>query len=167
MLGEARFQPPLANWRKIESLVKAELEGILLQPDCDVPAACARMAAKTDAYLARERERAGRRPLPSGALELTVGAALLGLLGLFLARRGPRPGVRERRGERAALTLLVPWAAGFVLFLVGPALVALVLALCEWSPLRPLTDVRWAGLDNLAQLGRDPTFASSLAATVL
>jgi multiple sugar transport system permease protein len=125
------------------------------------------MAVKTDAYLARERERAGRRPLGVGLLELVAGAALLGLLGLFLAVRGPRPGARERRAERAARVLLVPWAAGFVLFLVGPALVALVLALCEWSPLRPLEDVRWAGLDNLARLGSDPTFASSLRATAL
>jgi len=167
VMGEARFQPPLANWRKIESLVKAELDGILLQPDCDVPAACARMAAKTDAYLERERERAGRRPLPKGALELAVGATLLGLVRLFLAKRGARPGARERRAERAALTLLVPWAAGFALFLVGPALVALALTLCEWSPLRPLHDVRWAGLDNLARLASDPTFASSLGATAL
>jgi multiple sugar transport system permease protein len=167
VMETARFQPPLANWRKIESLVKAELDGILLDPDCDVPAACARMAAKTDAYLERERERAGRRPLPKGTLELALGAVLLGLLGLFLARRGPRPGARGRRAERAALVLLAPWAAGFVLFLVGPALVALLLALCEWSPLRPLSDVRWAGLDNLARLASDPTFASSLRATVL
>src|SRR5262245_23433511 len=167
VMTEARFQPPLANWRKIESLVKAELDGILLEPDCDVPAACARMAAKTDAYLQRERERAGRKALGAGTLELVVGAALLGLLGLFVAVRGPRPGARERRAERAAQVLLVPWAAGFVLFLVGPALVALVLSLCEWSPLRPLDDVRWAGLDNLRRLASDPTFASSLRATAL
>jgi len=167
VLGEARFQPPLANWRKIESLCVGELEGILLQPDCDVPAACARMAARTDEYLARERERGGRKRLPGGALELAVGTMLLGLAALFLAKRGPRPGVRERRAESAALCLLGPWAAGFVLFLVGPALVALVLALCEWSPLRPLDDARWAGLDNAARLARDPTFASSLGATAL
>ncbi|MSR62826.1 MAG: extracellular solute-binding protein [Planctomycetes bacterium] len=167
VLREARLQPPVANWRKIESLVQAELEGILLQPDCDVPAACARMAAKTDEYLARERERGGRARLPRGALELAVGGALLGLLALFLVKRGARPAARERRRERAALALLVPWASGFVLFLLGPALVALVLALCEWSPLRPLDDVRWAGLDNLARLGGDATFASSLGATAL
>src|SRR4029077_20757224 len=50
VLGTARFQPPLANWRKIEALCQAELEGVLLEPECDVAAACGRMAAKTDAF---------------------------------------------------------------------------------------------------------------------
>jgi multiple sugar transport system permease protein len=42
-----------------------------------------------------------------------------------------------------------------------------VLALCEWSPLRPLDDVRWAGLDNVARLAADDTFHASLGATGL
>jgi multiple sugar transport system permease protein len=167
VLAHARFQPPLANWRKIEALCQAELEGILLEPEFDVAAACARMAAKTDAYLARERERHALPPVPRRAMELALGACALALAALFVARAGPRPGALARREERAAWRLLVPWAAGFVLFLVGPALVSGLLALCEWSPLRPLADVRWAGLAHVARLGRDPTFHSSLTSTAL
>jgi ABC-type sugar transport system permease subunit/ABC-type glycerol-3-phosphate transport system substrate-binding protein len=165
VLAEARVQAPLVNWRTLEALCQAELEGILLDPGCDVAAACARMQAKSEAYLAREKERRARPRLPGGALELALGAALLAGLGLALARRGPRPPPLARREERAAGLLLLPWAAGFLLFLLGPALVSLGLALCEWSPLRPLDDVRWAGAANVARLATDGTFHASLAAT--
>ncbi|HEX6882975.1 MAG TPA: extracellular solute-binding protein [Planctomycetota bacterium] len=167
VLAHARVQPPVASWRKIEALCQAELEGILLEPRCDVAAACARMAAKTDAYLARERERRALPALPRGALELALGLSVLAVATLLVARRGPRPDALGRREERAAWGLLVPWASGFALFLLGPALVSGLLALCEWSPLRPLADVRWAGLANVARLADDGTFHASMRATAL
>jgi multiple sugar transport system permease protein len=167
VLDTARFQPPLANWRKIEALCQAELEGVLLEPECDVAAACARMTAKTDAFLARERARKALPRVPPAALELGASAAILAALAFFLLRRGARPGRLARREERSAFALLLPWALGFALFLVGPALVSLGLALCEWSPLRPLDDVRWVGLDNVARLGADGTFWTSLRVTSL
>jgi multiple sugar transport system permease protein len=168
VLAEARFLPPLANWRALELLLQAELGEILLEPEADVAAACARMAQKTDAYLARERERRARPPLPAWVLVSAVSLSLLALLALFLGRRGPRPASRlARREERAAGLLLLPWAAGFVLFLLGPALVSLVLSLGEWSPLRPLEEVRWVGGANYARLAGDPTFHASLRATLV
>jgi multiple sugar transport system permease protein len=63
--------------------------------------------------------------------------------------------------------LLSPWAIGLVAFLLGPALVSFGLALCEWSPLRPLADVRWVGGENFTRLASDPTFRTSLGATAL
>jgi multiple sugar transport system permease protein len=125
------------------------------------------MAAEIDAYLARERERRALPGVPAGPLELALGLALLEGLTFVVARRGRRPGRLARREARAAHTLLLPWAAGFVLFLVGPALVSLALTLCEWSPLRPVGDLRWAGLANAARLTEDGTFRASLGATAL
>jgi multiple sugar transport system permease protein len=167
VLAHARFQPPLANWRRIERLCQAELEGILLEPDYDVPAACARMAERTDEYLARERVRRSLPRVPAGALELAVALALFASLGLFLARRGARPPPLQRHEERSAQALLLPWGLGFVLFLLGPALASLALSACEWSPLRPLGDLRWVGLENARRLAQDPTFHASLGATAL
>jgi len=167
VLAHARLQPPVANWRKIESLCQAELESILLDPECDVPAACARMAAKTDAHLARERERAALPRVPAGALEVLLGFAFLAAVATALRLRGGRTDRRAAREERAAWGLLAPWAIGTLAFLVGPALVTFLLALCEWSPLRPLADVRWVGGANLARLVEDPSFHSSLGATFL
>ena len=163
----ARFLPPLANWRKIESITNAELQGILLLADEDVDAACARMARKTDEYLSRERERKGYTPLPTGVMELAVGLSLLVLIGTFLVRRGPRPAPALARREQHAYGMIALWAAGFLLFLVGPAVVSLVLSLAEWSPLRPLEDARWVGGENFARLFTDETFHTSLAATLV
>lgn len=174
MAGEARYMPTLANWRKIESLCQAELERILLFDededggDVDVSAACARMKAATDAYLMREARRASRPRLPRFALELAVGLSILTTLSAFLARRARKPAsALFARQERHALTMLVPWAAGFLLFLLGPGVVALVLSFSEWSPLRGLEDVRFVGVENFARLAGDGTFHASLGATLL
>jgi len=112
------------------------------------------------------RERSGRRRLPAGVLPAAGALSVLALVALVLTRPASR-GRRARREERAAWALLAPWAAGFALFLLGPALVAGVLSLCEWSPLRALDDVRWVGLDNYARLASDPTFHASARATAL
>ena len=166
VMEDARFMPPLANWRKIESLCQSELEGILLVGgDFDVEAACARMAAKTDEYLARERARRSQPALPRGVLELALTVSFLVLVGTFLLRRGPKPRPLLAREERHGYGMIALWATGFLLFLVGPAVVSLVLSLCEWSPLRPVSDMRWIGLDNFARLATDSTFHTSLAAT--
>ncbi len=167
VMPTARFMPPLANWQKIESLCQAELEGILLVDDFDVEAACARMARKTDDYLARERERLSRPRLPRGVMEGALSISLLALVGGFLLSRGKPPARLNAREERHGYGMIALWAAGFLLFLLGPAVVAIVMSLAEWSPLRPLGEMRWAGLDNIARLATDGTFHTSLGATAL
>ncbi|MEW6071154.1 MAG: extracellular solute-binding protein [Planctomycetota bacterium] len=168
VMDGARFMPPLANWRKIESLCQSEMEGILLVGGAfDVGAACDRMARRTDDYLARERARHAKPRLPRGAMELALAVSFLTLAGTFLLRRGPRPRPLLAREERYGYGMIALWAAGFLLFLVGPAVASLVLSLCEWSPLRDLNDLRWIGLENYSRLGGDPTFRSSLGATAL
>ncbi|MBK7641936.1 MAG: extracellular solute-binding protein [Planctomycetes bacterium] len=167
VLPHARLLPPLANWKKIESLCQSELEGILLVRDTDVPAACARMAAKTDEFLARERVRGERPRAPSGVLETSLAASAIALAAFLLLRRGRREGPLARAEARSAGRLLAPWAAGFLLFLLGPAIGSLLLSLCDWSPLAPLADARFVGADNFARLFHDGTFASSVRATLV
>jgi ABC-type sugar transport system permease subunit/ABC-type glycerol-3-phosphate transport system substrate-binding protein len=166
VLPTARAMPAHANWRKIEDLVGADLSSVLLDPEADVDAACGRMAAKIDEYLERERHRRSLPPLARGALELSVGAALLAAAALYVGRRKRHATRLERREERAGLALLAPWGIGFGAFFLGPAVVTAVLSLCEWSPLRPLGDVRWTGGENYARLAGDPTFRTSLGATL-
>lgn len=166
VLEHARLLPPLANWKKIEALCQAELEGILLVRDTDVRAACGRMALKTDEFLARERERADRPRAPLGVLEVGFAASALALIAFLLLRRSRREGPLARAEARSAGLLLIPWAAGFLLFLVGPAAGALLLALCDWSPLAPLDELRWVGTQNLERLAQDATLASSIRATL-
>jgi multiple sugar transport system permease protein len=167
VLPHARLLPPLANWKKIESLCQSELEGILLVRDTDVPAACARMAAKTDEFLARDRERRTRPRAPAGVLETSLAASVIALAGFLLWRRRKKDGPLARAEARSAALLLAPWAAGFLLFLLGPAIGSLLLALCDWSPLAPLSDARWVGAENFARLFQDGTFGSSVRATLV
>jgi len=165
VMANARFMPPIANWRKIESICQAELEGILLAEDFDVAAACERMAAKTDGFLERERRRAAQPPAPPWALELAFTLSILALFALFIARRGPRPGALLVRQERAGYAMIALWAVGFLLFLFGPAVVTALMSLCEWSPVRDIDAMRWIGLDNYGRLASDETFHRSLGVT--
>ena len=165
VLEHARFMPPLANWRKIADLCQAELDGLLYTGEVSPEAAGRRMAAKTDAYLAREAERAGRPRLPARVLEWTLGLSILTLLAAFCARRGRAPALPRRAEERQAYGMIALWAAGFLLFLFGPAMVSLLLSLCEWSPLRGTDEVAWLGGQNYARLASDPSFHASLLAT--
>jgi multiple sugar transport system permease protein len=167
VMGDARFLPPLSNWRKIESLVQAELEGVLVTGAIAPAEAGARMASKTDAFLAREAARHALPRLARGTIGIALAACVLGLLAFFLARRG-RAGPRRLAGEeRAGYALILPWAIGFVAFLFGPAVVTFVLSLAEWSPLRPLSDARWLGSANYARLFADPTFGTSVRVTAI
>ncbi|MEZ6014945.1 MAG: extracellular solute-binding protein [Planctomycetota bacterium] len=164
VLEHARFLPPSANWGKLESVVQAELEGVLLTGRIAPAAAAAAMDSKADQYLARVAERGARPRLSRWALPLTVLAAVAGFLGL--TRFGARRGEAFRRSDRrAARWMLAPWAIGFVTFLLAPMAVSLTMSFTEWSPLRPLSDARFAGLDNWQRLAHDPTFAASLRAT--
>ncbi len=167
VMAEARFLPPLANWRKIESLLQAELEGVLLGGSVAPADAARRMAAKTDAYLQREARRAALPRLLRGTFEVALALAIVSLAALFLARRGRAPSGNLAGEERAGYALILPWAVGFLAFLFGPAVVSFVLSLAEWSPVRPLDDARWLGAANYARLLSDPTFAASVRVTAL
>lgn len=166
VMANARFLPTSANWAKIESLCTPELEGVLLSGRLAPRDAARAMARKTDAYLARVAQRDDRARLHPLVLPGAVVAAILGFLGLVLLPRRPR-GAGAAREERSAWLMLVPWAIGFVAFLLGPAVVSLALSFTEWSPLRPLSDARYAGLDQWQRLAVDPTFMTSLRATLL
>lgn len=165
VLGDARFMPSLANWRKIEALCQAELQGALLLGHFDVDEAARRMAAKTDAFLASEARRASKSLLPSFAMEAIFALALIAALAAWVAQRSRSKARVFARDERGALALLAPWAAGFLLFFLGPAAVSLALSFCDWSPLQSFDSVRWAGTENWSRLASDDTFHTSLVAT--
>ena len=167
VMEQARFLPPLANWRKIESLLQAELEGLLLSGELGAEEAAERMAKKTDAYLAREARRAARPAVWRGAMQLSLSLSMLAALALFLTRRRRQPAPALAGEERAGLWMILPWAVGFLAFALGPAVASALLSVCEWSPLRPIDDLRWLGTENYRRLAGDPTFRTSLGVTLL
>jgi len=162
VIEQARFQPVFANWRDIERLVQDELEACFILHDLSAQEACQRMTAKANAFLAREQIDSQRRRLPLHLTGLVVAAVLVALVLLFLWRRGPRPSPIRRREERMAGLVLAPWGIGFVVLVLGAMLVSLVISFTIWSPIRPLDEARWAGLENYARMLTNGVFWKSL-----
>lgn len=76
-------------------------------------------------------------------------------------RRRGGPGGRDDRGERRQLLLmLAPFAVGVTGLVLVPAAVTLAMAFTDYDLIDP---PRWAGLANLAALGRDEMFRAALA----
>lgn len=165
--GEARFMPRLTNWREVEDLIGAELQGALILKKYGAAQACARIAEKTDEFLARERARKGRPAIPSAALPVTCVIAIVVACLAFLGLRGRRPGALGAREERAAGGFLALWAIGFLTLVLGSMVASFVFSLTEWSPLRAIDDVRWAGSENYARLLEDDTYHDAVRVTVL
>jgi multiple sugar transport system permease protein len=57
---------------------------------------------------------------------------------------------------------ILPWLIGFVLFVAGPMIAALVISFTHWSLLSP---PEWIGLENYQRLLADPMFTTSLVNT--
>jgi multiple sugar transport system permease protein len=74
----------------------------------------------------------------------------------------PSLGPLARGRERWFYLLISPWLAGFVLFLAGPILGALVLSFADWPLPQPPTFV---GLTHFKTLWGDPLFKKSLGNT--
>lgn len=165
VMEHARFMPIERNWLEVEKATKAALEDALLLGRASARDACVRAAAIANEGFARSEDVAGR-PRIGATWFVALFAVPLVLLAAgaawVLARRGGRLRARE---ERAAWGFLTPWALGFAALLAGPALVALLLSLSEWSPLQPLGEARWMGLDQYRRLFEDPTFHDSLRVT--
>ncbi|WP_236050662.1 carbohydrate ABC transporter permease [Nonomuraea cypriaca] len=77
----------------------------------------------------------------------------------------PAPRRKRHRDNAAAYLFLIPWLAGFVLFLLGPMLVSLYLSATDFDL---LTVPEWIGLDNYARMFTDDSrFWQSLKVTTL
>jgi multiple sugar transport system permease protein len=80
------------------------------------------------------------------------------------ARRVARPGPRQRALDRAGYLFASPWIVGFVLFLAGPILAALILGFTWYDGRRPPT---WVGAANFWDLlTSDPYFWHSVGLTL-
>lgn len=71
----------------------------------------------------------------------------------------PKSNRLARREEREFYLFIFPWLIGLVLFDAGPILASLVIGFTDWS----LLDApKWAGLQNYAEMFKDPLVAIAL-----
>jgi multiple sugar transport system permease protein len=157
VLRHARFMPVLANWREIESVVQEDLDRCLKLGTLDADEACKRIAEKANRLLERERQERDRPRVPLGWLWTFVLLPIALILWIWRHARA-----REARAGYAFIGL---WAAGLLVFTLGPMIVSLVLSFTIWTPIRPIQDVRWAGGENYARLASDANFWKSLFVT--
>ena len=69
----------------------------------------------------------------------------------------------ERKGLRTGLLFISPWLVGFFAFTLYPALASLYYSFTDFKILQ---SPRWIGLDNYANLLKDPVFWKSLSNTL-
>jgi len=83
------------------------------------------------------------------------------------AAAAPGVGRRSRRlwNQEAVegYVCIAPWLIGFVVFVAGPMIAALVISFTHWSLLSP---PEWVGLENYERLVKDPLFTASLYNTM-
>jgi multiple sugar transport system permease protein len=77
--------------------------------------------------------------------------------------RRPRLTRAERKGLRTGLLFISPWLVGFVCFTLYPVLASLYYSFTNFKILQT---PKWVGLDNYANLLKDPLFWKSLSNTL-
>jgi multiple sugar transport system permease protein len=91
---------------------------------------------------------------PPGPAAVTAGRSRPSRFGLTRA---------ERHNLRTGLLFISPWLVGFFAFTLYPALASLYYSFTDF---KILSSPRWIGLDNYAQLLKDPLFWKSLSNTL-
>jgi multiple sugar transport system permease protein len=76
---------------------------------------------------------------------------------------GRKLGRVARQEERAAYLFLSPWLIGLALFWLIPITASVVISLTDWNL---VSDPKWVGLDNYAELIDDRTFIQSIKVTL-
>jgi len=70
----------------------------------------------------------------------------------------------DKREAVVGYLFISPWIVGFLVFLLGPLLIALYVGMTDWDLLTP---AEWIGGDNYARLLQDKLFWKSLQVTTL
>ncbi|MFO0961936.1 MAG: extracellular solute-binding protein [Phycisphaerales bacterium] len=120
----------------------------------------------------QEREsplgRGGHPPMPWGAIAACAGAAAavaIAALAWWRARRRLPPTLRAE--ERAGYLFASPWILGFLVFMAFPVALSLLLSFTSWKGMSTLSEAKWVGAGNYAQLlGQDQRFRTSAIVTL-
>jgi multiple sugar transport system permease protein len=82
------------------------------------------------------------------------------------SRRGR--GARRRRQDLAGYVFLSPWLLGLIGITAVPMLISLYLSFTDYSPLVPISEANWIGLQNYRHMfTTDPSYWHSVRVTVL
>ncbi len=70
--------------------------------------------------------------------------------------------ILEKKEERAGFLFMLPNFIGIIIFVLFPTVCSLLLGFTKWNPMKGLSDMKFAGLDNFAKMATDERFIASL-----
>jgi multiple sugar transport system permease protein len=153
---------------KFEQLLGSNLDEGLKTGNKPVAEAVGDFERLWKAELASPLGRGGFPPVPWGAITAVVGVAIAaGAAWVAVVRRRVTLPLKEASEERAGYLFASPWLVGFAVFMAFPVVLSLVLSFSGWRGLSTLSEAKWVGWGNYAQLlAGDARFWTSVRVTL-
>ena len=153
---------------KFEQLLGSNLDEGLKTGNKPVAEAVGDFERLWKAELASPLGRGGFPPVPWGVITALVGVAIAaGAAWVAVVRRRVTLPLQEASEERAGYAFASPWLVGFAVFMAFPVVLSLVLSLSGWRGLSTLSEAKWVGWGNYAQLlAGDARFWTSVRVTL-
>ncbi len=153
---------------KFEQLLGSNLDEGLKTGNKPVAEAVGDFERLWKAELASPLGRGGFPPVPWGVITALVGVAIAaGAAWVAVVRRRVTLPLQEASEERAGYLFASPWLVGFAVFMAFPVVLSLVLSFSGWRGLSTLSEAKWVGWGNYAQLlAGDARFWTSVRVTL-
>ena len=153
---------------KFEQLLGSNLDEGLKTGNKPVAEAVGDFERLWKAELASPLGRGGFPPVPWGVITALVGVAIAaGAAWVAVVRRRVTLPLKEASEERAGYAFASPWLVGFAVFMAFPVVLSLVLSFSGWRGLSTLSEAKWVGWGNYAQLlAGDARFWTSVRVTL-
>ena len=153
---------------KFEQLLGSNLDEGLKTGNKPVAEAVGDFERLWKAELASPLGRGGFPPVPWGMIAAVVGVAIAaGAAWVAVVRRRVTLPLQEASEERAGYAFASPWLVGFAVFMAFPVVLSLVLSFSGWRGLSTLSEAKWVGWGNYAQLlAGDARFWTSVRVTL-
>lgn len=153
---------------KFEQLLGSNLDEGLKTGNKPVAEAVGDFERLWKAELASPLGRGGFPPVPWGVITALVGVAIAaGAAWVAVVRRRVTLPLQEASEERAGYAFASPWLVGFAVFMAFPVVLSLVLSFSSWRGLSTLSEAKWVGWGNYAQLlAGDARFWTSVRVTL-
>jgi len=157
-----------APYTAYSRILRSEMKHALRLGRRDPAQAVKRVEAQWQRYLSSPRRGEAYPPMPWTSIVIGGGVcALLMVVGAVWFNRRRSVSADARREARIGWLFVSPYLLAFLLFVAGPLVLALLLALTEWSALQPLSHASFAGLDNFHHMfTRDDRFYQAIDVTV-
>ncbi|MFO0826853.1 MAG: extracellular solute-binding protein [Phycisphaerales bacterium] len=170
-LRDANCDVRVVDWPAdptFEQILGSRLNQALLTGDLPLTKALEDFTRAWTEHRASPLVRSTFGPMPWSSISIVGAIAMLGcaIAAIAFYARG-KPSPSRRREERAGLLMVSPWVVGFALFMAFPIALSFLLSLSSWQGISTLSQARYVGFGNYAQLFfHDERFRTSLAVTL-